>query len=253
MRENGHLVNVYICTPDLKSEWNKRSKIPFAAGKTKNGDEVYYVLIRYMASKGLRKDSIGMQQMSAVDIQNVEGGLCNVKWPEMSSLHQRLYQVFWEFDLYKNTGDASGKSVTTRFELAHNALACIAKKPLLGYGTGGTENAFRSYYAKNCWGLSESYHWLHTHNQFLSIALTLGIIALLYFIFALIYPMSSQGRWSSYFSVAFLIVIVLSFLNDDTLETQQGATLFAFFYVLVVFALPQKEIQKPDSTIVIKS
>lgn len=253
MRENGYLVNIYICKSELDSTWSVRSKIPLNDGRTRDGGYIYYVLLRYMASKGLHKDAEGMQQMTAQDIQNVEEGLCNVKWPEMSSLHQRLYQVFWEFDLYKNTGDASGKSVTTRFELAHNALACIVEKPLLGYGTGGTENAFRTYYTKNSWGLSESYHWLHTHNQFLSIALTLGIGALLYFIFALIYPMSSQNRWSSYFSVAFFIVIVLSFLNDDTLETQQGATLFAFFYALVVFALPQKETSETVSTRLAKS
>ena len=34
----------------------------------------------------------------------------------------------------------------------------------------------------------------------------------------------------------FLIIIFLSFLNEDTLETRTGATLFSFFYSLFLFS-----------------
>jgi hypothetical protein len=238
MIENGRRVKLWVCWPELDSAWNSRSRIPLNGGKTSAGVPVVNVLLRYMTSKGLRKDAGGVAQLTTQDIAQIEQGLCNASWPEMSQLRKRMYQVFWELHVYGSGGDPSGKSVTMRFELAQTAMACISEAPILGHGTGSSEKTMRSFYAKNGTPLSESFQWMHPHNQFLSFTLTLGIPALLYFIFSLTYPMSRMGRWKNYISLAFFIIAVTSFLNDDTLETQQGVTFFAYFNALVLFAMP---------------
>ncbi|MCU0436058.1 MAG: O-antigen ligase family protein [Bacteroidia bacterium] len=238
MIENGRRVKLWICWPELDSAWNSRSRITLNGGKTTGGAPIANVLLRYMTSKGLRKDADGIKQLTDADIRNVEQGLCNASWPEMSRLRKRMYQVFWELHVYGSGGDPSGKSVTMRFELSQTALACIAEAPLLGHGTGSSEKTMRNFYTRNGTPLDESFQWMHPHNQFLSFALTLGIPMLLYFIFSLTYPMSRMGRWRNYISLAFFIIAVTSFLNDDTLETQQGVTFFAYFNALVLFALP---------------
>ncbi|MFN8713158.1 MAG: O-antigen ligase family protein [Bacteroidota bacterium] len=238
MIENGRYVNRWICWIELDSAWNSRSSIKLNGGKTAQGVAIHIVLIRYMTSKGLRKDADGIQQLTADDIQKIESGLCNAEWPNMNQLQRRMYQVYWELHVYGHGGDPSGKSVTMRFELAQTALACISEAPVVGHGTGSTEKTMRNWYSNNGTSLGESFQWMHPHNQFLSVALTLGIPALLYFIFSLLYPMSKMGRWKNYISVAFFIIAVTSFLNDDTLETQQGVTFFAYFNALVLFALP---------------
>lgn len=238
MIENGRRVKLWICWPELDSAWNTRSRISLNGGKTSGGVPIIYVLLRYMTSKGLHKDADGVAKLTDHDIAQIEQGLCNAAWPEMSQLRKRMYQVFWELHVYGSGGDPSGKSVTMRFELAQTALACISETPLLGHGTGSTEKTMRNFYIHNGTPLDESFQWMHPHNQFLSIALTLGIPALLYFVFSLTFPMSRMGRWKNYISLAFFIIAVTSFLNDDTLETQQGVTFFAYFNALVLFALP---------------
>ena len=47
-------------------------------------------------------------------------------------------------------------------------------------------------------------------------------------------PLALSGFKDFYFSIFFFIMIV-SMLSDDTIETQAGATMFAFFYSLLLF------------------
>jgi hypothetical protein len=46
-----------------------------------------------------------------------------------------------------------------------------------------------------------------------------------------------EKKYHDLFFMIFFIIGVLSFLNEDTLETHVGATFFAFFYALLLFGL----------------
>jgi O-antigen ligase len=76
---------------------------------------------------------------------------------------------------------------------------------------------------------------LRAHNQFLTFALTFGILGLLVFI-----AYATQTLWykslssTSYLSWIFSWIILLSFFYEDTLETQSGVTFVAFFTVFFV-------------------
>src|SRR5690554_8189860 len=72
--ENGHHVISYIAGDELRESWAKRSDVDFDT----TFNEKYSlesILIRYMASKGLKKDRDGMLLMTDHDIQNVEKGV----------------------------------------------------------------------------------------------------------------------------------------------------------------------------------
>jgi hypothetical protein len=56
------------------------------------------------------------------------------------------------------------------------------------------------------------------------------VFGFLWFIFALLYPAIRLKGFNDYFFVSFFLIIIFSMFSDDTLETQAGATLFAFFY-----------------------
>ena len=78
------------------------------------------------------------------------------------------------------------------------------------------------------------------HNQYLAIAVAFGLIGLALFLFVLLYPWFSSRNRHTYLSLVFLTIMLLSMFPEDTLETQAGAMLFAFFEALLLFAMPQK-------------
>ena len=65
--------------------------------------------------------------------------------------------------------------------------------------------------------------------------LIIKLYGFLFFIFALIYPAVKMKGLRDYFFVTFFVIIILSMFSDDTIETQAGATLFAFFYTFLLF------------------
>ncbi len=247
MLENGNLVLVYVCQEELREIWNQKSTIDFDTGKNAHGNLISNTIIRFLASKGLRKDADGLAQLSNAEIKAIELGATNANEPNMSRIESRLYQVFWEAYHYGIGGNPSGNSVTMRFDLGKNAYAMIKEKPWSGFGTGTSERAYRNYYHLHGTDLDKEWHWLHPHNQFLSIALTLGVPALLFFIFSLIYPAMFANRWRNFMYLSFFLVVVLSFFDDDTLETQQGATFYAFFNAVLLFAMMPGSLRREAS------
>jgi hypothetical protein len=240
MIENGNQVLVYCCWEELDSAWNSRSKIPFMTGKNADGDPIAYSVLRYLSSKGERKDAEAVNALTAEEIHAIEHGATNALDTERTPLERRVYQVSWELYHYLHNGNPSGNSVTMRMEIARTALSCIKAKPWIGVGTGGQQKAYEAAYKINHSKLDEAYQWMHAHNQFISIAVCLGIPALLYFIFSLWYAPYRMKRWRSYLYLAFFIVICMSFFDDDTLETSQGVNFFAFFNALFLYAMPRE-------------
>ncbi len=74
--ENGHYVWLHICDKEMEEEWNKVSDFDFR-GKTLNGNTIRGTLIRFLTSKGLRKDAAGVRQLSNAEIKAVEMGVAN--------------------------------------------------------------------------------------------------------------------------------------------------------------------------------
>lgn len=239
--ENGYLVYNNICEPELESEWNKRSTINFSH-KDRKGNEIKYTLIRYLTSKGLKKDSAGLAQLNAADIHAVEKGVPNVNILNHIGINSRLHIIAWEINNYKKGGNPSGHSVTMRFEFWNASLFIIKKHIWKGAGTGDVPQSFRRVYSQLNSPLSEQWR-LRAHNQFLTIAIALGLPALLFFIFSLIAPVIYSPNGRSFLFLAFLLTAILSMLTEDTLETQAGVTFFAVFNGLFIWG-QTKNIEK---------
>jgi hypothetical protein len=236
--ENGHHIWSYICEPELEQEWNQLSRLKYD-GKDLRGQDLQHTLIRFLASKGLRKDSSGISKLTDEEINAIENGIANVDYQQYGSLSSRIHQVLWEINEYKKSGDASGHSVVQRLEFWRAALRIILDHPLTGVGTGDLPDAFTEEYDRMQSHLDE--HWrLRSHNQFLSIAAALGIPAMMWFVFVLIYLAIIQARKKDYLYLAFALTAVLSMLTEDTLETQAGITFFTLFNCVFLFVNPQK-------------
>lgn len=70
---------------------------------------------------------------------------------------------------------------------------------------------------------------MESHNQYLLVMISIGIFGFIWFMFALLYPGIKTRAFSDYRYLAFLLIILISMLTEDTIETQTGVTFFAFF------------------------
>lgn len=238
--ENGHYVWLYIATEEMREAWNERSEIDYDA-KDHKGQLLRYTLIRYLTSKGLRKDASGVAQLSEEDIHMVENGEASSHYHERSVFYIRLYKIIWEAQQYFRTGDPSGHSAMQRIEYWKTSMLIIAQHPLLGVGTGDMNIAFQRQYELMNSPLRPEFRW-RSHNQFLSITVGFGLIGLIWLLIALFYPPLKSGRMTDYFYLMFFVIMFVSMLSEDTIETQAGVTIFAFFTSLFLFG--KKDIHK---------
>jgi len=231
--ENGYYVWLYICTDELRASWNERSTYDFD-GEDSKGQLIRSTLIRYMTSKGLRKDAEGVSQLTDEDVGLIESGEASYHYHERSVFYIRLYKIIWEVQQYLRTGDPSGYSAMQRIEYWRTSLQIIKQHPLIGVGTGDMNIAFERQYEIMNSLLKPEFRW-RSHNQFFSIGVGFGIIGIIWFIISLLYPAIQLKRFSDYFYLSFFVIMIVSMISEDTIETQAGVTIFAFFTSLFLF------------------
>jgi hypothetical protein len=232
--ENGNYLYIYIQVDELRDAWNKRSTIPFN-GYDKKNQLIINTLVRYLTSRGLRKDADGMNQLSNNEIRAIEKGTANVIFTRKFSISGQVYELLWGLDEYKKTGDPTGSSQMQRLEFWRASLGIIKDNWLTGVGTGDMNEAFQQQYEKMKTKLAPEQRW-RSHNQFLSILVGFGIFGFIWFLFALLYPAFSLGKFKDYFFLVFFIIVMLSMITEDTIESQLGVTFLAFFYSFFLFA-----------------
>jgi len=237
--ENGNKVWIYICEPELVKSWNRRSTIPYDSLDMK-GQELRYTLIRYMTSAGLKKDSAGISMLSDRDISNIENGITNVgftRWPRYKS---KIYEIIWQVDYYRNGGNPSGHSVTQRIEFLKTGWHLFRQRPLFGTGTGDMVNEMKAQYDIDNSKLDIDHRFL-SHNQYLDFLISFGITGFMIISFCLIYPLVGSVIYKRYLPAIFLVIIFISMLWEDTLQTHTGVSFFAYFYSLFIFGYLEDE------------
>ena len=245
--ENGKYVWIYVCEDEISKEWNKRSKFNYG-GYDLKGQEIKFTLVRFLTSKGLRKDSVAIWKLSNNDVHNIEKGIANYIYSDKFSAKALIYRIIWEFDSYSKGLNPSGHSLTQRIEYWKTGLKLTRKNFWLGVGTGDLQVAFNKQYEDDNSVLDRDWR-LRAHNQFLTFFIAFGIFGFLICVFAIFAPVIFEKK---YYDTVFMIVLfigILSFFNEDTLETHTGATFFAFFYALLLFGLKnQSAVNSPQST-----
>ena len=232
--EDGKFVGLYLCRPEMREAWNSRSTLDYE-GSTLNGENLEATLVRYLTSKDLRKDAEGVAALTDQDIQNVEQGIANyVNWSH-PGIYARLSSTLFEYGLYRRNNYPNGGSLSQRFEYTKASIYLIKKHPVFGVGTGDIPNAYRQAYDELQSPLRQEFRH-KAHNQYLSITVGFGIVGLLLFLIVLLYPYLSSKRYRTYLYTIFLVILLISMLPEDTIETQAGASWFAFFNSLLIFA-----------------
>jgi hypothetical protein len=232
--ENGHFVYLYICVNELEKEWNKLSEIKYDQTDRLN-QKISHTLIRYLTSKNFRKDSVGVSKLTRQDIKNIENGMTNHIFENRFSVYPKIYEVLWQIDQYNAGASPEGHSVTQRIEFIKNGVEIIKENFWFGVGTGGQKKAYAAQYEKSNSKLSAK-NRLRAHNQYITIFITLGVFGFLWFISVFIVILLKNKNYKNFLFLITFIIITLSMLNEDTIETQLGAGIFAFFLSLFLIS-----------------
>ncbi len=244
--ERGKKVWWYIAPDEFESAWNARSQIPLM-GKDQNGQDIRYTAARYLTSLDLRKDAEGVAALTDEDVKRIEGGIAWHDMGKRNALRERVDMVFFEIDKYWLHGYVQGSSVAMRLVFWETAIALINENPWVGVGTGDTQMAFDAAYESAESALPETYR-MRAHQQYLTWIVSWGILGFAFIVFAMLYPIRVNWRKRHPLFLSFLVIMLISFLSDDTLERQIGVSLFAFFYCLLLLApiSEQADLDRPQ-------
>jgi hypothetical protein len=231
--ENGHLIDIYICKYELKKEWKVKSKLAF---ENKDFKDQYLpeTLIRYMSSKGLKKDSLGFSMLSKKDIAFIENGCANYLYTNKYSLESRIYHVYWQYKTYSESGNASAQSFSQRVEFLKAAKILCKENFWFGVGSGDVMESFKKELDDMGSKLDQKYY-NRVHNQYIVEFIALGFWGFVAFMIIFFYPIFKYKIWKNYLLFSFYITFCLSFFTDNPLETQLGVSFLTIFYCILFF------------------
>lgn len=222
--ENGHFVWTEIAWGELAESWKDRHALPF--------DQVQARLIRFLASKGLSKDRSGVQSLSQEEIDAIAGGATSVvEWNGLG-WSRRWNRMKFNWGQWLDGMRTSDASILARSVYQQTAVDAVARMPwpahLFGVGSGGSRALMSSTYA-DCQPRWPEDMRHRPHNQWLSLWIQLGMVGCALLILA------CRSAFRRPWGTAGVVILLSSFLFEDTLETQAGVTLAVWVLSLPAF------------------
>lgn len=245
-RENGEHVWAWIALEEADRAWQLRSNLPLSSNDGLD-HPLRSTLFRYLTAMHVRKDSAGVMALSDADVKRIEQGFTFPQAQEPSQIRERFDEIAYEIGQYKAYGGANGHSITMRLEFKKVGMAIARENWAFGVGTGDTQLAFTAAHSTRDNGLAPQW-WLRAHDQYLTWTISFGIIGLLWILFSLMWPALRLQAGQHGLFIAWATILALSNLSNDTLETQAGATFFALYYALFVFAAPKVQEAELESS-----
>jgi O-antigen ligase len=132
---------------------------------------------------------------------------------------------------YPETDDKKWGSAGFRLAIWSCAIQGIRESPILGYGTADGQAKLEEVYHERKFfrGFTDLYN---PHNEFLSVALDLGIVGLVLVLAAIIIPTRGALADRDLLALCFSGIIFLNFLIECVLNRQKGIVFFSLFYCL---------------------
>ncbi|MBD0399849.1 O-antigen ligase [Flammeovirga sp. EKP202] len=112
-----------------------------------------------------------------------------------------------------------------------SGMKTISDSFWLGYGFGNEKEALQKHRPKNSYEYKEGYN---SHNQFIDIAITFGMLGLILYIFMMLYYVYIGYQRNNFFLIIFILVFNISSLTENLLDRQKGIILFSVFVPLLL-------------------
>ena len=133
---------------------------------------------------------------------------------------------FYELTNGKTQTNVSDEGRIVSYQTAYGIYK---KNVVLGVGIGDGRDVMAQAYEDN--GI-QTEKILYPHNQFLYVALVLGTLGLLYFLYCGFYLFKKYFGSSDWVN-SFLLIFIVPFMVEAFLNTQYGVAIFLFFFLLL--------------------
>jgi hypothetical protein len=216
-----------VCKPqthELLAAWNKRSALK-APGLDMRQQQLQQTLERYLMSKSGCLNAQAVQQLSPDEISAIEHGVADVHEGN-GGLVARLFGLRYQLHQATNPSD---HSLLERLEYWRTAAALISKNWFIGVGTGDLDAEMQQQYRSEK-SLLRLDRRLRPHNYYLTTWLTFGVFGFLLLVLLLVQFIRKQWIEQQWMGLLIGLTFCCTFFIEDSLETQMGITIFAFFY-----------------------
>ena len=154
-------------------------------------------------------------------------------------VQKRLQESLVEWQARNDKID--GFQTNERYYLWSHGMAMIAERPILGYGTGGGNDALNRslFHEKASFWDGEEMRPLNErrynfHSAYLQHLGNHGVPGLLLLLLLLLYPLFKYRRPIELSGQLFLWACLLSFTTESMLQRQAGLFFFSFFYAWLI-------------------
>ncbi|PWK02471.1 O-antigen ligase [Flavobacterium araucananum] len=116
------------------------------------------------------------------------------------------------------------------------SFEALKQQPVLGYGVGDVDTKLQSCYDEKFTN-TDTYKVIsyNSHNEYLNIILSSGIIGLILFLFSQVYFLKKAFNRKLGMYVSFVFFIFLNFCFENILSRHDGVIFFGFFNSLLFF------------------
>ena len=225
--ENGNFLWSYVSYSELDQGFKSATGQSVWA-KNKDGNVNYGVLIRYLNNKGLKKDSLGISQLDSSDFQRILLGSPYPNSWKYRGFSKRVRGFLFHLEKSRFSSDFKGNSIAEKIVFQTAGWNAYMNSPIIGAGTGDMKEALAGYYDEVYPDLLEERR-RKPHNQYISYLVLAGPLAL--FLLVMIFVQQWRNIPAEFlnFGKAFIIIVLVSFLGEDTIGSQAGVTFVAFF------------------------
>jgi O-antigen ligase len=150
----------------------------------------------------------------------------------IDTLRVRYLYTLYDLQMSENLNESGNDYSISRRILANKvALSIFSEHPVVGVGEGNIRSEIHRIYNKNYPSIRYE-NILMPHNQFLRQLASTGITGLLIFVVCFYYPLFYRKNYKHIPLLVIYIIVTLSFLVEDTLDTQLGLT-FSLFFIMI--------------------
>lgn len=119
-------------------------------------------------------------------------------------------------------------------------MELISHKPVIGYGSGTEKRILKDIYFENRY-YNSFLNSLNAHNEYLSIWLKTGALALGFFLASLVYALILAWKRKDVLFAAFMLCCCIVSFSENIFDVSKGIFFYAIFYSFFLFSPKPKD------------
>jgi len=117
----------------------------------------------------------------------------------------------------------------------------VEEAPFIGHGIGDVEEKLQNCYKEKIDSNVYQIFLYNSHNQYLQILMSTGVLALLFFVISLLVPVYISLKNNNYLLFSFTVLIIACFLTENVINRHDGVIFYSLFNSILIYNLKGNE------------